>query len=145
MRTVTATLVAAVLATALVIAQSPAPAPAAPLYAAIYKTGPKWDAAKPPNEQAFFREHSANLAKLRAAGTIVMGARYADIGLVVVTAANVDDARAAQDIFARQVVTSIVFDVELMAVADTLPSAPLAPGQRPPAAPACPTWEIVKP
>ena len=46
----------------------------------IFKTGPKWDSAKAPNEQAFFREHSANLAKLRAAGTIVMGARYADIG-----------------------------------------------------------------
>ena len=96
MRTLTATLAAA-LVTALVIAQSPAPAPAAPLYAAIYKTGPKWDAAKPPNEQAFFREHSANLAKLRAAGTIVMGARYADIGLVVVTAANEADARKLFD------------------------------------------------
>jgi hypothetical protein len=77
-------------------AQAPA-APPAPLYAAIYKTGPKWDAAKPPNEQAFFREHSANLAKLRAAGTVVMGARYADIGLVVVTAASEADARKLFD------------------------------------------------
>jgi peptidylprolyl isomerase len=38
----------------------------------------------------------------------------------------------------------LIFDVELMAVADTLPTAPLAPGARPPTAPACPTWETVK-
>jgi hypothetical protein len=37
-----------------------APAPQ-PLFAALFRTGPKWDAAKPPHEQAFFKEHSANL------------------------------------------------------------------------------------
>jgi uncharacterized protein YciI len=94
MRITTATLiVAALLLTPTLCAQAPAPVTPSPLYAAIFKTGPKWDAAKAPNEQAFFREHSANLAKLRAAGTIVMGARYADIGLVVVTAATEADAR----------------------------------------------------
>jgi len=38
---------------------------------------------------------------------------------------------------------ALVFDVELMAVADTLPSppSPATPGQRAPQAPACPTWE----
>lgn len=78
-----------------VLAQTPpSPPPAAsPLYAAIFKTGPKWDPAKPPNEQAFFREHSANLARLRAAGSIAIGARYADVGLVVVSAASEADAR----------------------------------------------------
>ena len=71
---------------------SPA-APATPLFAAVFRTGPKWDAAKAPGEQAFFRDHSANLAKLRAAGSIVMGARYGDVGLIVVTAATEADAR----------------------------------------------------
>jgi len=80
------------LSIATAFAQAPAPAPAS-LYAAVFKTGPKWDPAKPPNEQAAFREHSANLAKLRAAGRIVMGARYADVGLVVVSAANETEAR----------------------------------------------------
>ena len=70
----------------------PAAAPA-PLYAAVFKTGPKWDPAKPANEQPFFREHSGNLAKLRAAGSIVMGARYADVGLIVVAAASEAEAR----------------------------------------------------
>ncbi len=35
----------------------------------------------------------------------------------------------------------LIFDVELMAVADTLPTAPLAPGARPPTAPSCHTWD----
>ena len=93
MRITTVVLIVALLLSPVLGAQAPAPAAPSPLYAAIFKTGPKWDAAKAPNEQAFFREHSANLAKLRAAGTIVMGARYADIGLVVVTATTEADAR----------------------------------------------------
>jgi hypothetical protein len=72
---------------------APAAAPATPLFAAVFRTGPKWDAAKAPGDQPFFREHSANLAKLRAAGSIVMGARYADVGLIVVTAPTETDAR----------------------------------------------------
>ena len=41
---------------------------------------------------------------------------------------------------------ALVFDVELMAVADTLPTtaAPPAPGQRGPQAPTCPSWDEVK-
>jgi hypothetical protein len=99
MRTFTAALVVAVSLAASSLAQTPASGPpsALPLYAAIFKTGPKWDAAKPPNEQTSFREHSANLAKLRAAGSIVMGARYADVGLVVVAAATEGDARKLFD------------------------------------------------
>jgi hypothetical protein len=94
------TLAAALLITTAAGAQAPAPAPApapaakpAPLFAAIFRTGPKWDQAKPPGEQPFFREHSANLARLRQAGTIVMGARYADVGLIVVSAASEAEAR----------------------------------------------------
>lgn len=39
----------------------------------------------------------------------------------------------------------LVFDVELMAVADTLPSPPppATPGLRPPQSPSCPAWESV--
>ena len=73
MRTlIAAVIVSAVLLSPLLRAQAPAPAAPLPLYAA---------------------EHSANLATLRAAGTIVMGARYADVDLVVVTAATEADAR----------------------------------------------------
>ena len=37
------------------------------LFAIEFSTGPTWDAAKPPHEQAHFAEHSANLQRLRKA------------------------------------------------------------------------------
>jgi hypothetical protein len=95
-RTVTALLMAIALPLAAPAAQAPTgtpPATATPLFAAVFTAGPKWDPAKPPGEQPFFREHSANLAKLRAAGRVVMGARYAEVGLVVVNASSETDAR----------------------------------------------------
>jgi hypothetical protein len=83
---------------ALAAAQTAAPpsvAPAAmPLFVAEIRIGPKWDAAKPPQEQLYFKEHSANLRRLREAGHLVMGARYADKGLVVLAAASAADAHA---------------------------------------------------
>ncbi len=69
--------------------QAPAQPPAKPaLFAVLFRTGPRWDAAKGPGDQAFFKEHSANLARLRKSGFIQMGARYSDVGLIVVPAAN---------------------------------------------------------
>ena len=71
-----------------------ATAPAGLLFAVEIKTGPAWDAAKPPQDQAHFREHSANLRRLREQGVLLMGARYADKGLVVLRAASEGDAHA---------------------------------------------------
>ncbi|MBI3886380.1 MAG: nuclear transport factor 2 family protein [Opitutae bacterium] len=65
-----------------------------PLFAARFGPGPNWDAAKPANEQKHFAEHSANLARLRRDGVILLGARYADTGLLVVHAVDADAARA---------------------------------------------------
>ncbi|MBX2990870.1 MAG: hypothetical protein KF749_06825 [Bacteroidetes bacterium] len=62
-------------------------------YAVQYTTGTAWDSAKQPNEQAFFKEHSQLLSKLRTSGTIVIGARYSDKGLLVVQAASEEEAR----------------------------------------------------
>jgi hypothetical protein len=67
------------------------------LFAVEIKTGPRWDASKAPNEQAGFREHSANLRRLRETGALVMGARYADKGLVVIAAASVAEVKAMMD------------------------------------------------
>lgn len=81
-------------------AQAPAPQPAAqelPLFVVEIQTGPQWDGAKPAHEQRFFREHSANLKRLRDTGSLLMGARYADKGLVVLAAANEAEARAMMD------------------------------------------------
>jgi hypothetical protein len=106
---------ACVLLTSLLRAQT-TPPPPAPLYAAIFKTGAKWDTAKAPNEQPFFREHSANLAKLRAAGTVVMGARYADVGLVVVTAATDAEARRLFDADPSLAAGTFTLDVQRFSV-----------------------------
>ena len=63
-------------------------------FAVEIKVGPNWDAARPPAEQAFFAEHSANLRRLRNAGHIVMGSRYSDIGLVIFSADSAEAVRA---------------------------------------------------
>jgi uncharacterized protein YciI len=79
-------------------AQTPPPAEASPpLFAVQVRTGARWDPAKPPAEQAFFREHSAHLKRLRDAGHIVVGARYADVGLLVVAAADEAAVRTLMD------------------------------------------------
>ncbi len=69
------------------------------LFAIEITVGPGWDSSKPPNAQAFFAEHSANLRRLREAGVLVMGARYSDKGLIVVRAGSVGEVHAmmAQD------------------------------------------------
>ncbi|MDX2217492.1 MAG: YciI family protein [Burkholderiales bacterium] len=73
---------------------TPAAAATPKLFAVEITTGPGWDTAKPPPQQAFFREHSAHLKKLRDEGRIRMGARYADKGLIVIEAADEAEARA---------------------------------------------------
>lgn len=67
------------------------------LFAIEIRVGAKWDHTKPPQEQAYFREHSANLRRMREAGILVMGARYSDKGLVVVSVASAADAKAQMD------------------------------------------------
>ena len=53
---------------------------------------------KKPHEQAYFREHSANLKRLRDGGVLFLGARYSDIGLVVVAAETEAGARALVEV-----------------------------------------------
>lgn len=67
------------------------------LFAVEIKVGPNWNDSKPPNEQAFFKEHSANLRQLREAGHIVMGARYSDIGLIIFSASSPEEVRAVME------------------------------------------------
>jgi uncharacterized protein YciI len=68
------------------------------LFAIEFRTGVKWDAAKEAHEQAYFREHSANLRRLRDSGALLLGARYADKGLVIVAAESEARARALVDV-----------------------------------------------
>jgi hypothetical protein len=97
--TIVAFSLAAVTAAMAQDAGTPAVAAGPALFAVEIKVGPGWDPAKPPQEQAYFREHSANLRRLRDSGVLVMGARYADKGLVVISAAGPGEVEAmmAQD------------------------------------------------
>ena len=89
-------------AAAAALAQS-VPASAAPaasgavsrgLFAVQIRTGPQWNTALPPNQQAHMREHSAHLHKLREEGRLRIGARFGEVGLVVLEATTIDEARA---------------------------------------------------
>ncbi len=62
------------------------PALADSLFVVTYTTGPTWDHAKSPNEQLYFKEHSANLSKLRKEGVIKAGARYGEKGMIFISA-----------------------------------------------------------
>jgi len=68
--------------------------PEGKLFAVEFRTGPAWDASRPPQEQAYFREHSANLRKLREQGSLMLGARHGDKGLIVLAAESESAARA---------------------------------------------------
>ena len=87
----------ALLALTLALAQSPAPPAPGRLFAVTVRTGPSWDTAKSPPAQAHFKEHSANIQRLRTAGSIVLGGRTGDIGLMIVRAASEAEARALFD------------------------------------------------
>lgn len=64
------------------------------LFIAIFSLGPAWQKDKPAHEQAHFKEHSANLQRLRAEKKILLGARYADKGMIILSAADEPEARA---------------------------------------------------
>ncbi|MCI0691184.1 YciI family protein [candidate division KSB1 bacterium] len=81
------------------------------LFIAIFSLGPSWQANKPAHEQAYFNEHSANLKKLRAEKKILVGARYSDKGLIIIAAANEQEARAMVE--HDPMVANKVFNLEL--------------------------------
>ncbi len=81
------------------------------LYIVHFETGAEWDAALTPGEQPGFKEHSANLNRLRKAGTIVFGARYGELGLIVLKAESLDAATELMQ--ADPGVTAGIFDVRV--------------------------------
>lgn len=79
-------------------ASAPDPAALPPAsFVVVFSLGPKWDPAKPPPEQVGFREHGQNLGRLRKEERIVLGARYADKGMIILRAPDLAGARAELD------------------------------------------------
>ena len=85
--------------------------PAKTYFIAIFSPGPEWVADKQANEQVGFKEHSANLQRLRAEKRIPIGGRYADKGMLIIEANDEEDARS---LFAGDVmVQKKTFNLEL--------------------------------
>ncbi len=64
------------------------------LFIVHFETGPAWDMALAPAEQPGFKAHSANLNQLRSDGAIAFGARYGELGLIVLRAESLASATA---------------------------------------------------
>lgn len=98
-RVLAAVMISLLLARTLFAQDSPEPsAPdVLPLFAVEITTGANWEPDKPPKDQQFFREHSSNLKQLRDSGSLVMGARYSDKGLIILAAPDEASARAMMD------------------------------------------------
>lgn len=80
-------------------------------FVVLFTTGPSWDTSKPPAEQTGFKEHSANLRRLRDSGQITLGARYADKGMIILKA---NDETAARAEFANDpTIAANVFKLEV--------------------------------
>ncbi|MBI2812968.1 MAG: nuclear transport factor 2 family protein [Opitutae bacterium] len=90
MKTTLAALLCITLAT--LFAAQPTPPPK--MFAVRLDTGPAWDAAKKPTEQAGMKEHGANIARMRREGALVLGARCGDTGLMVLRVPDEPAARA---------------------------------------------------
>ncbi len=73
------------------------PANELPLFAIEITVGQSWNQAKPAQEQQYFREHSANLKRLRDSGALVMGARYSDKGFILLAAKDEAHVRTMLD------------------------------------------------
>ena len=82
---------------ALVMAATAAAQTPPPLFVVHFETGPSWNKSLAPSEQPSFREHSANLNRLRNEGSIVFGARYGELGMIFLKTDTLDAAKALMD------------------------------------------------
>ena len=63
------------------------------LFIGLYTVGETWDSSKTPNEQHYFKEHATFLQRLRKDSTITIGARYAETGMIVFKAIDLEAAK----------------------------------------------------
>ncbi len=84
----------AVLALVLAAGATAAETPPSSLFVVHFEIGASWNKSLAPSDQPSFREHSANLNRLRNEGTIVFGARYGDLGMIFLKADTLDAAKA---------------------------------------------------
>lgn len=88
--------------------------PADSLYIVTYTTGSLWDNTKQAYEQPYFKDHSANLSRLRKDGVITAGARYADKGIIFIKSKSMSAAR--EYILTDPAVANKLFEAEIQKV-----------------------------
>jgi uncharacterized protein YciI len=71
--------------------------PASSLFVVHFETGPSWNKTLAAADQRTFKEHSANLNRLRRNGAIVFGARYDELGLIFLRSDSLDAAKVVVD------------------------------------------------
>lgn len=81
------------------------------LFIVHFTLGENWDKDKPANEQKYFKHHSENLRSLRTENKLLLGARYADKGMIIIKAS--DEAGARKLIERDSTVIHHVFNFEL--------------------------------
>jgi hypothetical protein len=64
------------------------------LFIVHFETGPAWNDSLQPSEQTKFQEHSLNLNRLRKEKVIVFGARYGDLGTIIIKADSLSMAKS---------------------------------------------------
>ncbi|HUP48637.1 MAG TPA: hypothetical protein VNA04_07590 [Thermoanaerobaculia bacterium] len=81
------------------------------LYIVHFSTGPAWKADTPFPRQQHAQEHSRNLRRLRDEETLLLGARYADKGMIILRSPS--EAQARAEIESDPAVQAGVFTYEL--------------------------------
>ena len=92
-------------------AQDTTAAAPAKYFIAIFSLGSAWQKDKAAHEQPYFKDHSANLRKWREEKKIVIGARYADKGMIILSAR--DEAEARAWLASDPMVVNKVFNLEI--------------------------------
>jgi hypothetical protein len=64
------------------------------LFIVHFEVGPSWNKSLQPQEQMKFKEHSLNLNRLRKEKIIVFGARYSDLGVIVIKGSSLSMAQS---------------------------------------------------
>ncbi len=57
-----------------------------------FSLGPNWDQSLSPQDQDGFADHSANMQQLRRQGTTLFGARYQDLGMLIIQSDSIENA-----------------------------------------------------
>jgi uncharacterized protein YciI len=83
----------------------------AEFFIVIFSLGEAWQKDKPAHEQLHFKEHSANLKRLRQEKKILLGGRYADKGMLLLSSEN--EAAARKEFESDPMLAHKLFNLEL--------------------------------